>query len=93
MYQNRGYLTAVADFDNENRCTYYNLAGRGVYFNGQVHGNMYGIRHSADQTVEIWINPEASGVIYSFKVNRGLYNGILWVSDCQGLVLDFGYQQ
>lgn len=73
-------------------CNAYDLSGRGLWFDEyNRYVSLTGIQIVYDFTVELWINPTASGTIFSFMVNRGIENGNLWVSECYGLVLDFGY--
>jgi hypothetical protein len=73
----------------------YVVENRGGWFGGSSEEDfldIYGIDWSLtdDFTVELWINPSGSGSIFSFRYNRHLYNGNLWVADCFALVLDLG---
>lgn len=82
-----GYLAATF----AGSCLPMVLPGRGAYFAGNGNSvTVEGLELAQEFTAELWINPAGAGTIFSFVVNRGLYNGNFWVADCFGLVLDYG---
>jgi hypothetical protein len=73
-------------------CAPWSIEGRGIYLDSSSsHYFTTNIDMYEDFTLQTWIKPTASsGSIFNWQVNRGYSNGNLWVSDCDGLVLDYG---
>ena len=71
----------------------WEVVDRGVYFNGETSLAVTGLEVNPTFTIEMWVKPDADftpGTLFYLPLTPNAYAN-LWVSDCLGIVLDWGW--